>query len=116
MSDIRRYDPDVKLSDMVEFGGRLYLAGQIARDTTANMKAQTGDVLAQIDALLARAGSDKSKLLSAVCYVADMRQKAQMDEAWLAWVDKTNPPARATVEARLGTAQELVEIQCIAAK
>lgn len=115
-SDIIRYDPDKKLSDMVEYRDRLYLAGQVGEDTQADAKGQTASILRQIDALLARGGSSKSKLLSAVVYVADMRLKGAMDEAWLAWVDATNPPARATVEARLGSADTFVEIMCVAAK
>jgi enamine deaminase RidA (YjgF/YER057c/UK114 family) len=116
VTDIIRYDPDRKLSDMVEYQGRLYLAGQVGEDTKVGIKAQTESVLGQIDKLLARGGSDKSRLLSAVVYVADMRLKAEMDEAWLAWVDAKNPPARATVQARLGSADTLVEIMCVAAK
>jgi enamine deaminase RidA (YjgF/YER057c/UK114 family) len=116
MSDIIRHDPDQKLSDAVEHNGTIYLAGQVAEDTTQDMKTQTESVLRQIDALLARCGSHKSRILSATVYVADMKQKPQMDEAWLAWVDRSNPPARATVEAKLGTPDTLVEIMCTAAK
>ena len=115
-TEIIRYDPDNRLSDMVEFNGVLYLAGQVGADTRAGMKEQTVSVLRQIDALLARGGSGKSKILSAVIYVADMRLKPKMDEAWLEWMDPQCSPARATVEARLGTADTLVEIMCVAAK
>ena len=80
------------------------------------MKAQTEDVLRQIDALLAKCGTNKSRILSATVYVADMKQKPQMDEAWLAWVDQKNPPARATVQVALGSYDTLVEIVCVAAK
>lgn len=116
MSSIIRHDPDRKLSDAVEYNGVVYLAGQVAEDTSANMKAQTESVLRQIDVLLARCGSGKSRILTATVYVADMTQKPQMDEAWLAWVDAAHPPARATVEAKLGTPDTLVEIMCTAAK
>ena len=114
--DIVRYDPDQRLSDMVEHNGVLYLAGQVGTDLTAGMKGQTESILRQIDALLARAGSDKSRLLSAVVFVSDMRLKPQMDDAWIAWVDARNPPARATVEAKLAAPQYTVEIAVIAAK
>ena len=80
------------------------------------MKGQTEDVLRQIDALLAKCGSHKSRILSATVYVNDMGLKPQMDEAWMAWVDRRNPPARATVEAQLGSPDTLVEIMCTAAK
>jgi enamine deaminase RidA (YjgF/YER057c/UK114 family) len=74
------------------------------------------DVLRQIDALLATCGTNKSRILSATVYVRDMKLKPEMDEAWLAWVDQRNPPARATVQAELGSPDTLVEIMCTAAK
>ena len=117
MSDIKRIDPiDGKLSDAVEHNGILYLAGQVAEDLSAGMKAQTEDVLRQIDALLAKAGSNKSRILSATAYVSDMKLKPEMDAAWMAWVDRKNPPARATVAVELGSPDTLVEIMCTAAK
>ena len=117
MSEITRIDPmGGKLSDAVEYNGLVYLAGQVAEDLSAGMKAQTEDVLRQIDALLAKCGSDKSRILTATVYVNDMKLKPQMDEAWMTWVDRKNPPARATVEAQLGSPDTLVEIMCTAAK
>ena len=116
MSDIVRQKFDAKLSDAVEYNGVIYLAGQVAEDLSAGMKGQTEDVLRQIDALLARCGSDKSRILSATVYIADMARKREMDEAWLAWVDQSNPPARATVQVALGSPDTLVEIMCVAAK
>ncbi|MDB5866815.1 MAG: hypothetical protein JWO70_4621 [Betaproteobacteria bacterium] len=117
MNDIVRVNPmGGKLSDAVEYNGLIYLAGQVAQKLDADMKAQTADVLRQIDALLAKCGSDKSRILTATCYVNDMGLKPRMDEAWMAWVDQKNPPARATVEVQLGSPDTLVEIQCIAAK
>ncbi len=115
-ADIVRYDPDQRLSDMVEHKGMLYLAGQVGADMRAGMQEQTTSILQQIDKLLARGGSDKSRILSAVIYVSDMRLKPKMDEAWMAWMDPRHSPARATVEARLGAADTLVEIMCVAAK
>jgi enamine deaminase RidA (YjgF/YER057c/UK114 family) len=117
MTDIRRIDPiEGKLSDAVEHNGIIYLAGQVATDLSAGMKAQTEDVLRQIDALLAKCGSNKSRILTATVYVNDMKAKPQMDEAWMAWVDRGNPPARATVEVQLGSPDTLVEIMCTATK
>jgi enamine deaminase RidA (YjgF/YER057c/UK114 family) len=115
MSNITYHTPMKKLSDATEFNGIVYTAGQVAENLNAGMKAQTEDVLRQIDALLAKCGSDKSRILSATVYVTDMALKPQMDEAWMAWVDQSRPPARATVEARLG-ANVLVEIMITAAK
>ncbi len=80
------------------------------------MKAQTEEILKKIDGLLKLAGTDKSRLLSAMVYITDMRLKPQMDEAWVAWIDPKNPPARACVETRLATPETLVEIMVIAAQ
>ena len=116
MSEIVRHNPERKLSDAVEYNGLIYLAGQVAEKLDAGMKEQTEDVLRQIDALLAKCGSSKSRILTATVYVNDMTLKPQMDQAWLAWVDQANPPARATVEVQLGSPETLVEIMCTAAK
>ena len=115
MTDITYHTPMKKLSDATDYNGVIYTAGQVAEDLNAGMKAQTTDVLRQIDALLAKCGSDKSHILSATVYVTDMALKSEMDEAWMAWVDQSRPPARATVEARLG-ANVLVEIMVTATK
>lgn len=115
MADITYHTPMKKLSDATEYNGVIYTAGQVAEDLSVGMKAQTQDVLRQIDALLAKCGSNKSRILSATVYVTDMALKPEMDEAWMAWVDQSRPPARATVEARLG-ANVLVEIMVTAAK
>ena len=117
MADIKRVDPmGGKLSDAVVCNGLVYLAGQVADDLKGDMKAQTENVLVQIDALLAKCGSNKSRILTATVYVNDMKQKPKMDEAWMAWVDRNNPPARATVEAQLGSPDTLVEIMCTASQ
>lgn len=116
MNDIIRHNPDRKLSDAVEYNGAVYLAGQVAEKLNVGMKEQTQDVLRQIDDLLEKCGTNKSRLLTATVYVNDMKLKPQMDEAWLAWVDPRNPPARATVQALLGSPDTLVEIMCVAAK
>jgi enamine deaminase RidA (YjgF/YER057c/UK114 family) len=116
MSTITRKPSGPKLSDAVEHNGVIYVAGQVADDLTQGVEGQTRQVLAAIDQALAAFGSDKSKLLSATCYLADMRTKPEMDQAWLAWVDPRNLPARATVEVRLGSPDTLVEIMVIAAR
>jgi len=94
----------------------VYFAGLTADDRSATMKAQTEEVLKKIDDLLKIAGTNKSRLLSAMVYVSDMRLKPQMDEAWVAWLDSGNTPVRACVETRLGTADTLVEIVVVAAQ
>lgn len=92
----------------------VYLSGIVADDKTLPMKEQTEQVLAKIDAILARAGTDKSKVLTATVYLADIDQKDGMNEAWMAWVDTRNLPARAAIGVKL-TPGTLVEIMMTAA-
>lgn len=116
MTGIVRHQSDTRLSRVVTYNGIAYLAGLTADNRSAPMKAQTEEILKKIDALLKLAGTDKSRLLSAMVYVSDMRLKPQMDEAWTAWIDAKNAPARACVETRLGTPDTLVEIMVVAAQ
>ena len=117
MSDsIKRHHPGGSLSRLVEFGNLVFVAGTTADDRSANCKGQTEEVLKKIDRLLDEAGTNKSKILWANVWVSDIREKDQMDAAWQAWVDQNNKPARATVEARLGSPETRVEIMMIAAK
>jgi enamine deaminase RidA (YjgF/YER057c/UK114 family) len=102
------------MSQAVVHGDTVYLAGVVAGDEPTT-KAQTEAVLKKIDGLLAAAGTNKSKLLSATVYLADMKTYDQMNAAWDAWVDPVNTPARATVEARLAQPKFLVEIMVVAA-
>jgi len=117
---IERRNVGKRLSDLVIYapppGGRLvYLAGQVAEDTKADITGQTQSVLAQIDRLLAEAGTDKTHILSATIYLADMADYAGMNAIWDAWVPKGDTPARATIEARLAKAAYRVEMQIVAA-
>jgi enamine deaminase RidA (YjgF/YER057c/UK114 family) len=113
---VTRIEPGKRMSACVIHGDTVYLAGQVADNPKGDVKAQTEDVLRKIDALLAKAGSGKSQLLSATVYLADIRNFGAMNAAWDAWVDAANAPARATVEARLAAPEYLVEIAVIAAK
>lgn len=110
---IKRIDPGPRMSDAVVYGPVVYLAGQVAEG--ANVTAQTEGVLAQIDALLAKAGTDKSKLLTATIYLSDIATFAEMNAVWDKWVAPGNTPARATVEARLASPVYRVEIVVTAA-
>jgi enamine deaminase RidA (YjgF/YER057c/UK114 family) len=103
------------MSQAVIHGGTIYLAGQVADDTSAGVAGQTRQVLGAIDRLLADAGSDKTRILTATVYLANIATFAEMNAAWDAWVSREHPPARATVEARLAAPAYLVEIQLIAA-
>lgn len=114
--EIRRRHPGPVHSRIVEHGGVVYIAGTTADDRSASCREQTEEILRKIDGFLAEAGTDKSRLLSATVWLADIREKDQMDAAWKAWVDPDNKPARACVESRLGTPDTRVEIMVVAAK
>lgn len=116
MTEIIRRHPGPSLSRVVEYGNLVFVAGTTADNKSASCRAQTEEILKKIDGYLAEAGTSKSKILSANVWVADMKEKAEMDAAWQAWVDPDNKPARACVEARLGTPEIRVEIMVTAAR
>jgi enamine deaminase RidA (YjgF/YER057c/UK114 family) len=113
---IVRHDPSSILSHAVEHGGTVYLAGIVAKDLNKDVKGQTKEIVDEIDRLLGKAGSSKSKVLQAQIWVTDIRNRAPMNEIWTAWVDPKNLPARACVESKLADPKALVEIMVIAAK
>jgi len=108
---IKRLKPGKRFSLAVIANGIVTTAGITARDTSGDVKAQTKDILEQIDGLLAEAGSSKSQLLTTSIWLRDIAQFAAMNEIWDAWIDPQNMPVRATVEARLALPELLVEIQ-----
>ena len=112
---IKRLESASRMSQAVVHGNTVYLAGQVADDPSVDVAGQTRQVLASIDKLLAAAGSDKTRILSATIYLAEISTFAQMNSAWDAWVPQGHTPARATVEAKLAAPQYKVEIQVIAA-
>ena len=116
MSQIVRHDPSPILSRAVEYNGMVFVAGLTADDYSLDIKGQTEQVLHKIDKYLAAAGTDKSRLLSALIYVSDIALKEGMNEVWTKWIDKNNLPARACVQAALGSPKTLVEIVVTAAK
>ena len=113
---ITRHDSSGILSQAVEHGSTVYLAGVVAKGLDKDIKGQTKEILDDIDRLLAKSGSNKSKVLQAHIWVTDIRNRAPMNEVWTAWVDPKNLPARACVEAKLADPRALVEIMVIAAK
>jgi enamine deaminase RidA (YjgF/YER057c/UK114 family) len=114
---ITRHDTGPRMSKAVVHGNTVYLAGIVASEPKGkDMTAQTKDILAQIDGFLAKAGTDKSKLLSANIWVTDMKEFAAMNAVWDAWVSPGNTPARATVEAGLASPDYKVEIMVVAGK
>ena len=112
---IERYEVGPRMSQAVVHRGVAYLAGIVADDLVPSVTEQTRQILAKIDRLLATVGSDKTKLLKANIWIADMRQFDEMNVAWDAWVVKGSTPARATVEARMAGPAYLVEIMVEAA-
>jgi enamine deaminase RidA (YjgF/YER057c/UK114 family) len=112
---IKRFDVGTRLSEMAVYNGVAYLAGQVPEDTTADITGQTQQVLAEIDALLARAGTDKTRILMASIFIADINEFPGMNSAWDAWVPAGNAPPRATVEAKLAKPSYKVEIVVTAA-
>lgn len=116
MSDILRSQVGPRLSQVVEFQGLVFLAGQVAKDVSQDIKGQTAEILATVDKLLASHGSDKTRVLQCTIYLNDMKLAAGMNEVWDKWVVPGMTPARATVEAQLASADKLIEITIIAAK
>lgn len=115
MSTIERFDIGARLSEMAVHNGVAYLAGQVPEDATVDITGQTAQVLAAIDRLLERAGSDKSKILRAQIFLVDRADFPGMNAAWDAWVSAGHAPPRATVIAGLARPEWKVEIVVTAA-
>jgi enamine deaminase RidA (YjgF/YER057c/UK114 family) len=114
---IERFETGPRMSQAVVHGNTVYLAGQVAQKAAGkSVTDQTRDILEAIDKLLADAGSDKSKILSAQIYLTNIATFNEMNKVWEAWGSPGNTPARATVEAKLAAPQYTVEIMVIAAK
>lgn len=115
MPDIKRFGTGPRMSEATVHNGTVYLAGQVAEDATADITGQTQQVLAQIDKLLAEAGSHKSRILRAQIFLADIGDFAAMNAVWEKWVPAGQTPARATVQAALAKPAWRVEIMVTAA-
>ena len=114
---VKRLHVGPRMSQAVVHDRTIYLAGQVADQAEGkSVGEQTKEILATIDRLLAEAGSDKSRILSATVYLADIGTFAEMNAEWDAWVPAGHTPARATVEAKLAAPAYAVEIACIAAQ
>jgi enamine deaminase RidA (YjgF/YER057c/UK114 family) len=112
---IQRFDVGPRMSEMAVHNGVCYLAGQIAVDGSQDIRGQVRQVLGAIDALLARAGTDKSKILRCQIFRADLADFAAMNEVWEAWVVPGHTPPRATVQAALARPEWKVEMVVTAA-
>ncbi len=112
---VTRINPGTRYSAAVVHNGVVYLSGVVARDTSGDVRAQAADVLAQIDETLAAAGTSKSNLLAATIWLVDIGEWDAMNTVWDQWIDPSNKPARATVEAKLAGSEYRIEIQVTAA-
>jgi enamine deaminase RidA (YjgF/YER057c/UK114 family) len=115
---IQRFHTNDRMSQVVVHGDTVYLAGQVAQSAPGGtVTEQTQAILAQIDTLLAEAGTDKSKALSATIWLCSMDDFAEMNAVWDAWATGGNAPCRACVESpRLASPNFTVEIGLIAAR
>lgn len=112
---VQRFDVGPRMSEMAVHGGVAYLAGQVADDASEGIEGQTQQVLGAIDALLAEAGSHKSKILRAQIFLVDLADFAAMNQVWEAWVVPGHTPPRATVQAALANPGWKIEIVVTAA-
>ena len=114
--NIARFETGTRMSQAIVHGGFVFLAGQVALDAPgAAVTEQTKNILDRIDALLEKVGRDRTRILSATIWLADISTFQEMNAVWDAWVPARQAPARATVEAKLAEPQYAVEIAVIAA-
>jgi enamine deaminase RidA (YjgF/YER057c/UK114 family) len=113
---IKRHEPSKIYSKAVEANGFVFTAGIVADDPKQDAKGQTQQIVKEIDRLLQMCGTDKTKLVSATIWVADIRLRDAMNEVWIAWTGGQNLPGRACIEAKLADPRMLVEIAVVAAK
>ena len=113
---IKRHEPAKIYSKVVEANGFVFTAGVTAEDVKQDAKGQSQQILKEIDRLLKLAGTDKTKVVSATIWVADIRHRDAMNEAWNSWTGGENLPGRACIEAKLADPRMLVEISVVAAK
>ncbi len=112
---VQRFDVGPRMSEMAVHNGVCYLAGQVAADGSQDIKGQVRQVLGAIDGLLARAGSEKRKILRCEIFLADLADFAAMNEVWETWVEAGHTPPRATVQAALARPEWKVEMVVTAA-
>jgi enamine deaminase RidA (YjgF/YER057c/UK114 family) len=113
---IERFQVGPRMSQAVAYNGTVYLAGVVADDPNADVVGQTQQILKKIDELLAQAGTNKSKLLSANVWLSDIANFDEMNSVWDLWVSPGNPPVRACVESKLARPHLKVEIMVVAAR
>ncbi|GEK15759.1 RidA family protein [Aliivibrio fischeri] len=111
---IERQETKQRMSRIVKHNGTIYLCGQVCADATKDITEQTQTMLDKVDLLLEQAGSSREHMLSATIYIKDMKDFAEMNAVWDAWVPEGHAPARACVEASMARDALLVEISVIA--
>ena len=116
MSPITRRGLTPRFSDAAVWGGVVYLAGMVPEGDATDIRGQTADVLAQIDAHLAALGSDKTRLLRVQIFLAEIADIGAMNEVWDAWVAPGHAPPRATVQAALADPAWKIEVVATAAQ
>jgi enamine deaminase RidA (YjgF/YER057c/UK114 family) len=112
---VQRFDVGARMSEMAVHNGICWLAGQVAADGNADIAGQTRQVLAAVDALLARAGTDKTKIVMCQIFLADLADFAAMNTVWETWVAAGHTPPRATVQAALARPEWKIEVVVTAA-
>jgi len=112
---VQRFDVGARMSEMAVHNGIVWLAGQVAGDGSQDIGGQTRQVLAAVDELLARAGTDKTKIVMCQIYLADIAEFPGMNAVWDAWVAKGQTPPRATVQAKLAKPEWKIEVVVTAA-
>lgn len=115
MAEITRIGVGARMSEAVVHNGTVYVSGQVGTPD-ASVTQQTQDCLAEVDRILAAAGTDKTRLLSAQIWLADMADFAEMNAVWDAWVPQGNTPTRATGESKLAAPSYKVEVIVVAAQ
>jgi enamine deaminase RidA (YjgF/YER057c/UK114 family) len=113
--EVKRLHVGKRLSEIAIHNGTIYLAGQIAENTSLDIGGQTREVLSAVDRLLGEAGSDKTRILSCQLFITDMANFPGMNEVWDAWVVPGHTPPRATIEAKLANPACLIEVLVTAA-
>ena len=113
---IERQETKQRMSRIVKHKGTVYLCGQVCADATKGIAEQTQTMLDKVDLLLDQAGSSREHMLSATIYIKDMKDFAEMNAVWDAWVPEGHAPARACVEASMAREALLVEISVVAAE
>lgn len=116
MTDIQRLEPTEKMSRIVVHNGTVFLAGITAADRDQDIAGQTAQILARVEALLATAGTDKSRLLTTQIWLKDIASDfASMNKVWLDWLTPGAAPTRATVQAEMASPSILIEVVVTAA-